>query len=85
MDNVLVIIGDGRKAAVDMRLISPDMPDDPNSKLNVMVRNVKKLYDENPGTVQTVFYDLTKPDKDALFNVHMDMRHKLVEAGVPDE
>lgn len=81
-DNVLVIIGDGRKAAVDMRLINPALPDDPNSKLNIMIRNVKDVYDRKPGKLQTIFYDLTSPDYHG-FSVHNHIRERLVEMGIP--
>jgi N12 class adenine-specific DNA methylase/predicted kinase/GGDEF domain-containing protein len=86
-DNVLVIIGDGRKAAVDMRLINSSLPDDPDSKLNLCIRLAADLYKKHAKQRLTgiIFYDLTKPDPNARFNVHYEIRRKLVAAGVKDE
>ncbi len=85
-DNMLKITSDGRKAALDMRLIDPTIPDDSCSKLNLAIENILRIWEktaESKGT-QIVFCDISTPKKFA-FNVYDDMRRKLYELGIPME
>jgi N12 class adenine-specific DNA methylase/GGDEF domain-containing protein len=88
-DNMLNVTNDGRKAALDMRLVDPTAPDDPDSKANIAVRRILDIYRAGAKrrTTQLVFLDLSTPadKKDAgqKFSVYDDMRDKLVKAGVP--
>ena len=86
VDNMLCVTNDGRKIGLDVRLINPMLPDDPNSKLNVCVRNVLKIWDEGKDQklTQLLFCDLSTPKNDGNFNVYDDIRKKLVAAGVPE-
>ena len=86
VDNMLCVTNDGRKIGLDMRLMNPMLPDDPNSKLNVCVRNVLKIWDEGKDQklTQLLFCDLSTPKNDGNFNVYDDIRKKLVAAGVPE-
>ena len=74
------------KIGLDVRLMNPMLPDDPNSKLNVCVRNVLKIWDEGKDQklTQLLFCDLSTPKNDGNFNVYDDIRKKLVAAGVPE-
>ena len=84
-DNMLMIINDGRKLALDQRLINPELPDDPSSKVNQCVQNVLEVYNttkENKST-QMIFCDQSTPSK--FFNVYDDIKRKLIEAGVKAE
>lgn len=86
-DNMLKITSDGRKLALDQRLSDPTLPDDPESKVNVCVRNVLQVWrdtEEIKGT-QLVFCDLSTPKGDGSFNVYDDMKQKLMAQGVPPE
>ena len=86
-DNMLKITSDGRKLALDQRLSDPALPDDPESKVNVCVRNVLQVWrdtEEIKGT-QLVFCDLSTPKGDGSFNVYDDMKQKLMAQGVPPE
>lgn len=80
-DNMLKITTDGRKAALDMRLVDPDAPDNPDSKLNTCVENLYKIWLENERMTQLVFLDQSTP-KDG-FNLYDDIKNKLIERGVP--
>lgn len=82
-DNMLKITTDGRKAALDMRLVSEDAPDNPSSKLNTCVENVYKIWAESSRLTQLVFLDQSTP-KDG-FNLYDDIKDKLVCLGVPPE
>ncbi len=82
-DNMLKITTDGRKAALDMRLVDPEAADDPNSKLNTCVENVFKIWKEHEKLTQLVFLDQSTP-KDG-FNLYDDIKEKLVRRGVPAE
>ena len=86
VDNMLCVTNDGRKIGLDVRLMNPMLPDDPNSKLNVCVRNVLKIWEEGKDQklTQLLFCDLSTPKNDGNFNVYEDIRKKLVAAGVPE-
>ena len=86
VDNMLCVTNDGRKIGLDVRLMNPMLPDDPNSKLNVCVRNVLKIWDEGKDQklTQLLFCDLSTPKNAGNFNVYDDIRKKLVAAGVPE-
>ena len=85
-DNMLCVTNDGRKIGLDVRLMNPMLPDDSNSKLNVCVRNVLKIWDEGKDQklTQLLFCDLSTPKNDGNFNVYEDIRKKLIAAGVPE-
>ena len=86
VDNMLCVTNDGRKIGLDVRLMNPMLPDDPNSKLNVCVQNVLKIWEEGKDQklTQLLFCDLSTPKNDGNFNVYDDIRKKLVAAGVPE-
>ena len=85
-DNMLCVTNDGRKIGLDVRLMNPILPDDPNSKLNVCVQNVLKIWEEGKDQklTQLLFCDLSTPKNDGNFNVYDDIRKKLISAGVPE-
>ena len=85
-DNMLCVTNDGRKIGLDVRLMNPMLPDDPNSKLNVCVQNVLKIWEEGKDQklTQLLFCDLSTPKNDGNFNVYDDIRKKLITAGVPE-
>ncbi len=85
-DNMLCVTNDGRKIGLDVRLMNPMLPDDPNSKLNVCVQNVLKIWEEGKEQklTQLLFCDLSTPKNDGNFNVYDDIRKKLIAAGVPE-
>ena len=85
-DNMLCVTNDGRKIGLDVRLMNPMLPDDPNSKLNICVRNVLKIWEEGKDQklTQLLFCDLSTPKNDGNFNVYEDIRKKLIAAGVPE-
>ena len=86
VDNMLCVTNDGRKIGLDVRLMNPMLPDDPNSKLNVCVQNVLKIWEDGKDQklTQLLFCDLSTPKNDGNFNVYNDIRKKLVAAGVPE-
>ena len=86
VDNMLCVTNDGRKIGLDVRLMNPMLPDDPNSKLNVCVQNVLKIWEDGKDQklTQLLFCDLSTPKNDGNFNVYDDIRKKLVTAGVPE-
>ena len=86
VDNMLCVTNDGRKIGLDVRLMNPMLPDDPDSKLNVCVRNVLKIWEEGKDQklTQLLFCDLSTPKNDGNFNVYDDIRKKLIAAGVPE-
>ena len=86
VDNMLCVTNDGRKIGLDVRLMNPMLPDDPNSKLNVCVQNVLKNWEEGKEQklTQLLFCDLSTPKNDGNFNVYDDIRKKLIAAGVPE-
>ena len=87
IDNMLKITNDGRKLALDQRMIDPMLPDDPDSKVNTCVDNVYRIWEEHAATkaAQLVFCDLSTPKNDGTFNVYDDMREKLIRRGIPAE
>ena len=86
VDNMLCVTNDGRKIGLDVRLMNPMLPDDPNSKLNVCIQNVLKIWEEGKDQklTQLLFCDLSTPKNDGNFNVYDDIRKKLIAAGVPE-
>lgn len=84
MDNMLRITNDGRKLALDQRLIDPDLPDDPDSKVNACVEQVFHIWQNTASnkSTQLVFCDLSTP-KPGTFNVYDDIRSKLIDRGIP--
>ena len=87
VDNMLRITNDGRKLALDMRLIQPLAPDDPNGKVAVCVRNVFRIWEQTKEkrSAQLVFCDLSTPTTDGSFSVYDDLKKKLMDAGIPKE
>lgn len=87
IDNMLKITNDERKLALDQRMIDPMLPDEPDSKVNVCVDNVYRIWEEHAATkaTQLVFCDLSTPKNDGTFNVYDDMREKLIARGIPAE
>ena len=87
VDNMLRITNDGRKLALDMRLINPLAADDPNGKVAVCSRNVYKIWEKTKEqrSTQLVFCDLSTPTKDGSFNVYDDLKKKLMEQGIPED
>lgn len=87
IDNMLKITNDGRKLALDQRMVDPMLPDDPDSKVNACVDNVYCIWEEHADTkaTQLVFCDLSTPKNDGTFNVYDDMREKLIARGIPAE
>ena len=87
IDNMLKITNDGRKLALDQRMIDPMLPDAPDSKGNACVDNVYRIWEEHADTkaTQLVFCDLSTPKNDGTFNVYDDMREKLIARGIPAE
>lgn len=87
IDNMLKITNDGRKLALDQRMIDPMLPDDPESKVNACVDNVYRIWEEHADTkaTQLVFCDLSTPKNDGTFNVYDDMREKLIARGIHAE
>jgi hypothetical protein len=84
---MLKITNDGKKLALDQRLINPLLPDDPNSKVNVCVKNIFAIWDKTTDkrSTQLVFSDMSTPKGDGEFNIYDDIRDKLVNMGVPKE
>ena len=87
IDNMLKITNDGRKLALDQRMIDPMLPDDPESKVNACVDNVYRIWEEHADTkaTQLVFCDLSTPKNDGTFNVYDHMREKLIARGIHAE
>ena len=86
-DNMLLVTNDGRKAALDLRMIDPTMPDLPDSKINMAVENIYRIWLENKEDklTQLVCCDLSTPKNDGTFNVYDDIKNKLIAKGVPEE
>lgn len=87
IDNMLLVTNDGRKAALDLRMIDPSMPDLPDSKINMAVENIYRIWLENKEDrlTQLVFCDLSTPRSDGEFNVYDDIKNKLIARSVPEE
>ena len=81
---MLLITNDGRKLALDQRLMNPLLPDDPHSKVNACVENIYRIWEEHKDQklTQILFCDLSTPGNDG-FNVYDDIRNKLIKKGVP--
>jgi len=86
VDNMLKITNDGRKLALDQRMLNAMLPDFENSKINACVDNVYRIWEENKNkkSAQLVFCDLSTPKNDGTFSVYNDIRKKLIERGVPE-
>ena len=86
VDNMLKITNDGRKLALDQRMINPMLPDNEGSKINACVDNIFTIWQDNTDkkSAQLVFCDLSTPKPDAEFSVYTDIRQKLIERGVPE-
>lgn len=84
-DILLTVATDGRKASLDLRLIHPGFPDDPNSKVNLCVRKVKEIYDRTSSQklTQMIFCDFSSPTGKGKFNVYDDMKKKWMDMGIP--
>ena len=87
VDNMLRITNDGRKLALDMRLIIPLAADDPDGKVAVCARNVYRIWEQTKEkrSAQLVFCDLSTPTTDGSFSVYDDLKKKLMDAGIPEE
>ena len=87
VDNMLKITNDGRKCALDQRLLNDMLPDAGESKVNACVENAFQVWEEGKDTqaTQLIFCDLSTPKTDGTFNVYDDVRNKLVERGIPKE
>ena len=87
VDNMLKITNDGRKCALDQRLINDMLPDYEDSKINRCVENTFSIWEETKGQLSTqlIFCDLSTPKSDGSFNVYDDIREKLVTKGIPKE
>lgn len=86
-DNMLKITSDGRKLALDQRMLDPLLADDPGSKVNACVSNVYKIWFDTKAdkSTQLIFCDLSTPKTDGTFSVYNDIRDKLVQLGIPKE
>ena len=86
VDNMLRITNDGRKLALDMRLMNLLAPDDPNGKVAVCARNVFQIWEQTrqQRSAQLVFCDLSTPRKDGGFDVYNDLKQKLMAKGIPE-
>lgn len=86
VDNMLKITNDGRKLALDQRMINPMLPDFEDSKVNACIDNIFQIWQENADkkSAQLVFCDLSTPKSDAEFSVYTDIRKKLIERGIPE-
>ena len=87
VDNMLKITNDGRKCALDQRLLNDMLPDVGESKVNACVENAFQVWEDGKDTqaTQLIFCDLSTPKTDGTFNVYDDVRNKLVERGIPKE
>ncbi len=86
VDNMLIITNDGRKLALDQRLVNPMLPSDPNSKAAKCAENVFEIWQRTVDrrSAQMIFCDLSTPKDDGTFSVYDDIRAKLLELGVPE-
>ncbi|HEL1698125.1 DEAD/DEAH box helicase family protein [Streptococcus suis] len=85
-DNMLRITNDGKKIALDQRLINTLLPDDPESKVNVCTKNIFSIWEKSSEqrSAQLVFCDMSTPKGDGTFNLYDDMKGKLIELGIPE-
>ena len=86
VDNMLLITNDGRKLALDQRLVNPMLPSDPNSKSAKCAENVFEIWQRTAGqrSTQMIFCDLSTPKDDGTFSVYDDIHAKLLELGIPE-
>ena len=86
VDNMLKITNDGRKLALDQRMLNDMLPDFEGSKINACVDNIYRIWKENADkkSAQLVFCDLSTPKNDGTFSVYNDIRRKLIERGIPE-
>ena len=86
VDNMLKITNDGRKLALDQRMLNDMLPDFEGSKINACVDNIYRIWEENTDkkSAQLVFCDLSTPKNDGTFSVYNDIRKKLIERGIPE-
>ena len=86
VDNMLKITNDGRKLALDQRMLNDMLPDFEDSKINACVDNIYRIWEETTDkkSAQLVFCDLSTPKNDGLFSVYNDIRKKLIERGIPE-
>lgn len=86
VDNMLMITNDGRKLALDQRLVNPMLPSDPNSKAAKCAENVFEIWQRTAGqrSTQMIFCDLSTPKDDGTFSVYDDIHAKLLELGIPE-
>ena len=86
-DNMLCVTNDGRKLALDQRLIDPRLPDDPGSKVNACVEKTFQLWQDTAADkrTQVIFCDQSTPKSDGSFNVYDDIKAKLISRGVPEK
>lgn len=86
VDNMLKITNDGRKLALDQRMLNDMLPDFEGSKINACVNNIYRIWEENTDkkSAQLVFCDLSTPKNDGTFSVYNDIRKKLIERGIPE-
>jgi len=87
IDNMLAITNDGRKLGLDQRVINPNLPDDPNSKINKATANIYKIWEDTKekSSTQVVFCDLSTPknEKENKFSLYDDIKQKLIKQGIP--
>ena len=86
-DNMLKITNDGKKLALDQRLINELLPDDPNSKVNACIKNIYDIWEKSAvnKSTQLVFCDMSTPKGDGSFNIYDDIKKKLIEKGIPEK
>lgn len=86
-DNMLKITNDGKKLALDQRLINELLPDDPNSKVNACIKNIYDIWEKSAvnKSTQLVFCDMSTPKGDGGFNIYDDIKKKLIEKGIPEK
>ena len=86
VDNMLLITNDGRKLALDQRLVNPMLPSDPNSKAAKCAENVFEIWQRTADkrSTQMIFCDLSTPKDDGTFSVYDDIHAKLLELGIPE-
>jgi len=86
IDNMLLVTNDGRKLALDQRIINPMLPDEPEGKVSTCANNVFRIWEEHKDkrSTQLVFSDLSTPKGDGSFNVYDDLKQKLIAKGIPE-
>jgi len=87
IDNMLKITNDGRKLALDQRVVDSNLPDEENSKIDICSQNIYKIWDENKDkkSAQLIFCDISTPTNDGTFNAYDDLKKKLINRGIPEE